>query len=57
MNRMRAIAMAVIAVALGALVANERFSAKDLIPMAIIVLAVLAMTIGKAARGKPAPAK
>lgn len=47
----------VIAVVLGALLANERFSAKDLIPMAIIVLAVLAMTIGKAARGKSAPAK
>ncbi|MBS0215925.1 MAG: drug/metabolite exporter YedA [Proteobacteria bacterium] len=47
----------VIAVVLGALLANERFSAKDLIPMAIIVLAVLAMTIGKATRGKPAPVK
>ncbi|MBS0225259.1 MAG: drug/metabolite exporter YedA [Proteobacteria bacterium] len=47
----------VIAVMLGALLANERFSAKDLIPMAIIVLAVLAMTIGKAARGKLGPAK
>lgn len=47
----------VIAVVLGALLANERFSAKDLVPMAIIVLAVLAMTIGKAARGKSAPAK
>ncbi len=47
----------VIAVVLGALLANERFSAKDLIPMAIIVFAVLAMTIGKAARGNSAAAK
>ncbi len=47
----------VIAVMLGALLAHERFSTKDLIPMAIIVFAVLAMTIGKAARGKLASAK
>jgi len=45
----------VIAVVLGALLAHERFSAGDLVPMAIIVFAVLAMTLGKAARGgKPA---
>ncbi len=47
----------VIAVMLGALLAHERFSAKDLVPMAIIVFAVLAMTLGKAARGKSAPVK
>jgi len=47
----------VIAVVLGALLAHERFSARDLIPMAIIVLAVLAMTLGKAARGNPAQVK
>lgn len=42
----------VIAVVLGALLAHERFSMGDLVPMAIIVFAVLAMTLGKAARGK-----
>ncbi|PNS08398.1 drug/metabolite exporter YedA [Solilutibacter silvestris] len=47
----------VIAVVLGALLVHERFSAGDLIPMAIIVLAVLAMTLGKAARSKSTQAK
>ena len=45
----------VIAVILGAVLMHEHFSANDLVPMAIIVLAVLAMTLGKAARGKPRP--
>lgn len=41
----------VIAVMLGALLANEQFRINDLVPMAIIVFAVLAMTLGKAKRG------
>ena len=47
----------VIAVLLGALLASERFSARDLVPMAIIVFAVLAMTLGKAMRGKQVQVK
>ena len=43
----------VIAVVLGVALAHEQFRLNDLVPMAIIVLAVLAMTLGKAARGKP----
>lgn len=47
----------VIAVVLGALLAHEQFHLNDLVPMAIIVFAVLAMTLGKAKRGTPAQAK
>ena len=41
-----------IAVVLGALLANEKFGANDLLPMGIILLGVIAMTVGKAKRAK-----
>ncbi|QYR53353.1 drug/metabolite exporter YedA [Lysobacter sp. CJ11] len=42
----------VIAVILGALLANEKFGTNDLLPMGIILLGVVAMTVGKARRAK-----
>ena len=45
----------VIAVVLGAWLANEQFTAHDLGAMAVILLGVVAITLGKARAPKPAP--
>jgi drug/metabolite transporter (DMT)-like permease len=42
-----------IAVMLGALLAGERFEAGELVAMGVILLGVVAITLAKAARGKP----
>ncbi len=46
----------VIAVILGVLLAAERFTAHDIGAMAVILLGVVAITLGKARAAKPAPA-
>ena len=45
-----------IAVALGALLAGERFGRGELLAMGVILLGVVAITLAKASKAKPAPA-